>query len=443
MVSIQAALKRIKSQHQTFLPEHIVNQFCEKIGYTFRNRVLGPAETFCLFFLQILHGNIACSALRIICGSEITASAYCQARQRLPLEFFSNILKWMCEHFNDITSEDTLWNGHRVFLVDGSCFSMPDTPELQSQFPQPCRQKPGCGFPVGKFLLMINHSTGMIRDLFTCSLNNHELSQVHNLHPQLKEKDVLVGDRGFCSYIHIALLFMRKIHPVMRIHQRMITDFTPNRPHGTKNTKSLPRTPWIKALGKNDQLVWWLKPKKCPSTISQKMFEKLPDKICVRELQYEVIAKGYRSRTVKLVTTLLDSEKYSLEDLAKLYMQRWQIEVNLRDLKTTMGLDVLKCKSVEGVLKELYMFMMVYNMIQTIRMRSAAKQNVEYHRISFIDALRWLKQNKLSSAIPDLLINISRPTRKPHPRVLKRRRTEYTLMTKPRNEYLTNDTAIR
>jgi len=162
-------------------------------------------------------------------------------------------------------------------------------------------------------------------------------------------------------------------------------------------------------------------------------FAALPAAIVVRELRYSIREKGFRPTEITLVATLLDSERYSLSDLASLFCQRWQVETNFGHLKTTMNMDVLKCQTVDGVLKELQVFALVYNLVRQVMLEAANRQSVDLNRISFIDALRWLQAAKPGDELPVLVVNPYRPNRL-EPRVRKRRPKPYPLMTKPRRQ---------
>jgi hypothetical protein len=268
-------------------------------------------------------------------------------------------------------------------------------------------------------------------------LRTHDLSQVVQLHPELRPGDVLVTDRGLCSYAHLALLVQGGVHAVLRMHQKQIVSFTPGRPHvepgkrSAKGQKGLPRSRWVKQLGSQDQVVYWLKPATCPQWMSPQQYTQLPEHLRLRELRYRVQPKGFRVKTITLVTTLEDAERYRVEDLADLFLARWGIETNLGHLKTTMGLDVLKCKTVNGVLKELTVFALVYNLVRLVMIQSARRQQVAIERISFIDAMRWLACAQDDEPLPTLVVNPHRPNRF-EPRVRKRRPKQYPLMTKPR-----------
>ena len=398
--------------------------------------LLDPVTTIQLFFVQILHGNTACTHLRHLTKLNVTASAYCQARMKLPLAAFQQLLRSVSDAVQPEALDQGHWLGHRTFWVDGSSFSMPDTPALQEHFGQPGRQVPGCGFPVAHLLALFHAGTGMVLRVFAAPLRTHDMSQVVALHPELHPTDVLVGDRGFCSYAHLALLVQADVHAVFRMHQKQIVDFTPGRSHVEparrgKGHKGQPRSGWLKRLGEHDQLVQWLKPLTCPQWMDAEQFAHLPDRLEVRELRYRVHRKGFRVQSITLVTTLLDAALYTVEALAQLYWARWGIETNFAHLKTTMGLDVLKCKTVDGVLKELIVFALIYNLVRLVMAQAAQRQQVDIDRISFIDAARWLAAARDEESLPWLVTNPHRPYRY-EPRVRKRRPKQYPLMQNTR-----------
>ena len=436
MVNIRHALQKIKDDAKQIIPATTILATVAVIGYRFRERRLGPVETFQLFFMQILNGNIACSALRHVAGMTCTVGAYCQARTRLPVKLLRRLLDGVCQGLRDATQEGGLWLGHRLFHLDGSNFSMSDTEDLQEAFGQPSGQKKGCGFPIAHILLMTDAATGLIMDILESPLRTHEMSKVSQVHPKLRPGDVVIGDRGFCSYAHLALLLLHKLHGVLRIHQRVIVDFTPGRPHATqkasKNNKGLPRSRWLRCLGTHDQIVQWFKPKCKPRWMSAEDYATLPESITVRELEYRIETPGYRSRHVMLVTTLLDDEEYTATALAEFYRCRWQIETNLRHLKQTMGMGILRCQKADGVRKEMLMFALVYNLVCCVIYKAAHRQGVPPDRISFIDALRWLRTYSPGKELIELIVNPYRPGRF-EPRKVKRRPKQYSLLTEPRH----------
>ncbi|MEK6216833.1 MAG: IS4 family transposase [Boseongicola sp.] len=433
---LSQALGRIKNSLALLLDRSLIEHACRQEGHQWRQRLLDPVTTLHLFILQVLHGNTACNHLPHLSDLRFTASAYCQARARLPLQVIRNLLANLCGVLDSETTQaDDLWRGHRTFLLDGSSFSMPDTPELQEHFGQPGVQRKGCGFPVAHLLAMFHARTGFLIEALASPLRTHDMKHAAQMHPKLKTGDVLLADRGFCSFAHLALAADRGLQAVFRMHQQVIVNFTPKRPHAErgnrKQSKGLPTSRWLKQLGVCDQLVEWIKPARRPKWMTAEQYVALPDVLEVRELRYRVDRPGFRVNEVTLVTTLLDPTTYPAEALAELYAVRWRVEVQLRDLKQTMKMDVLHCKTVAGVLKELAVFALVYNLIRTVILAAARRQGVSPDRISFIDAVRWLCSARPGKRLDDLIVNPLRPGRI-EPRVVKRRPKSYKLLTEPR-----------
>jgi Transposase DDE domain len=435
-------VKQFQQDWTRQLEPDAIRQACHDIAYQWRQRLLDPVVTIQLFCVQILHGNTACTHLRHLTQWAVTASAYCQARMKLPLSVFQRLLQAVSNRIQHEPLDEGRWFGHRTFWVDGSSFSMPDTPELHDHFGQPGGQQPGCGFPVAHLMALFHAGTGMVLQVLAAPLRTHDMSQVVALHPALQPDDVLVADRGFCSYVHIALLVQGGVHAVFRVHQKHLVDFTPARPHVSpaqgrrKGQQGKPRSRWLARLGSCDHLVEWRKPVACPDWMDEAQFAQLPDGLTVRELRYQVQRKGFRVQTITLVTTLVNAALYGVEVLAELYFARWGIETNLAHLKTTMGLDVLKCKTVDGVLKELIVFALIYNLVRLVMGQAARRQYVDIDRISFIDAARWLAAARDDEPLPTLVVNPPRPYRY-EPRVRKRRPKQYPLMKIARQQLRT------
>lgn len=437
MRSISEIVRQFKLQWTQQLNAEAIVTACRDAQMVWLDSTLNPVVTIQIFFLQILHGNTACDHLPHLARLSFTAAAYCRARMRIKLEALRLLLKRSVESLQQDVFDRSRWLGHRLFFVDGSSFSMPDTPQLQAHFGQSGGQRPGCGFPTAHWLAMMHAGTGMITEMLASPLRTHDMSKTMQLHPALQAGDLLVADRGFCSFVHLALLWQRGVHGLIRIHQRTIVDFTPARAHVHPSKgkadykKGMPRSVWIKQLGVTDQIVQWLKPTDKPVWISARQYAALPAGIVVRELRYSIHEKGFRPKEITLVTTLIDSQRYPLSQLADLFRQRWQIETNFGHLKTTMKMDVLKCKTVDGVLRELQVFALIYNLVRQVMLEAAYRQRVDLQRISFIDALRWLQTAQPGDALPRLVVNPYRPNRL-EPRVRKRRPKQYPLMTKPR-----------
>jgi hypothetical protein len=438
MTSISQALRRIKANVEDALPESTLRQLTADLGRTRHDRTLTPVVTTYLFLQQVLHGNTAVSHLRHLAGLDFTDSAYCQARQRLPVGFFHRLHQAVLAPCRRQADRDraSRWHGHRVFGLDGSSFSMPDAEELRQEFGQPAGQAEGCGFPTAHLLVQFDLSDGFLLRALAAPGRTHDLRQAAVMHQDLRAGDVLLGDRAFCSYAHLALCAGRGLHGLFRAHQRLIISFRPRRRHAgpgkaRPEDAGLPRSRWVKKLGRDDQLVEYFKPRERPAWMTARQYEALPDALLVRELRFAVRVPGRRPRVITVVTTLLDPEAYPAKELARLYERRWQVEVNLRHLKQTLGLDVLRCRTFPGVMKELLMFVVAYNLVRRVMVEAARRQEVAANRISFVDALRWLRQAKRGEEVPRLRVNPERPGRY-EPRVRKRRPKPYGLMRKPR-----------
>lgn len=434
-----AALRQLRGDLAGPLTPALVENVCRRCGHSWRRRLLDPVATIHLFLLQILHGNTAINHLPRLSGRSFTDSAYAQARSRLPLAVFRALLADVAAASAPAMHQAaSAWHGRRLILADGSSFSMPDTPELQAHFGQSRKAKLGCGFPVAHLMVVVHAATGLLLGCLTAPLHSHDMSLVRWVHDRLEPGDVLVADRGFCSFAHLALLLRCGAEAIFRAHQKQIVDFTPGRPHveptRKRAPKGMPRSRWLSAHGLMDQVVEHLKPTKRPKWLDEEEYETLPASIRVRELRYRLTAPGFRTREVTLVTTLLDAEAYPAGELATAYGLRRSIEVDLKHLKTTMGLDVLKCRSVDGVEKELAVFALAYNLVRMVMLEAAARQGVGVDRISFVDALRWLAEAAPGEALPNLVINPARPGRI-DPRVIKRRPKNYPWMSEPRRAY--------
>jgi uncharacterized membrane protein YgcG len=448
MASIARALARIKDDVRAFVPDESVRRACRDAGHRWRERQFGPVETVHLFVLQVLCFNTAIRHLRHLAGHAVNAAAYCEARMRLPLGVLRSLLRQSAEALGGGSGGgggSGRWCGLRVLLVDGSSSIAPDTPASQAAFGQPSNQKAGCGLPVPKILALFDAFTGMVLEALCLPLCSHEQSGVWRLHPMLCAGDLLVGDRGFCSYVHLAMLHARGVAGLFRMHQRQLVDFRPYRKSRGqrkgrgggrgKGKGKMPTSRFVRRLGKHDQLVAWARPKQRPGWMRQMAawFDALPKELTVRELRYRLPAeRGRRTRVVTVVTTLLDPGKYPKQKVAELYGLRWSVETHFAELKTTLKMRRVKSQTPDGVRKELAVYCLVYNLVRAVMLRAAARQGTTPDRISFIDALRWL----LSAAAPGedvaaLVINPRREGRH-EPRVVKDLQDTYRKMTLPR-----------
>lgn len=363
-------------------------------------------------------------------------SAYCQARSRLPEPLLRRTHTHVAQTLEARSRPENLWRARRVRIVDGSGISMPDTPANQALYPQPKGQKPGCGFPVMRVVVLFSMTTGAILSAVVASLHVHESALLRRLGRLFRPNDVALGDRAFGSFLNIAWLYGRKVDSVFRLHHRRKPLF------GTGQR-----------LGFRDHVVPWTKPRRCPRGVSPSLFRSLRDTLRVRELEIPVRRPGFRTRTIRLATTLLDARRYPKSALADLYLRRWRAELFLRDIKTTLGADVLRGRSPSMVRRELWMHLIAYNLVRSILLRAARLHHADPSRLSFkgtLDTLRtWAPLLAYASATPrhgnallDALLRCIatdpvpfRPNRI-EPRVRKRRPSSFQLLTSPRKQFV-------
>jgi hypothetical protein len=377
-------------------------------------------------------------AMRAERGLEIPSEksdAYCQARKRLPtptlLRAHGQLVTWLDTH----TRKEDLWLGHDVKVVDGTGVSMPDTPENQARWPQNASQKPGCGFPQAKLVGCFSlASAGLLA--WTLSEQNHHESKIwRDMWDIFQPGDVVLTDRGFNSYEATAQLKIhREVDSVMRLHQGRKVDFRKG-----------------KRLGDDDRIQTWTRPQRpTKHHMSKEQWAELPGEIEVRIIRMQVKVPGFRTTEILLVTTLLDEKKYPAHAICELYLKRWRVELYFRDIKVSLGLDVLRCKTPEMVEKEIAMHAVTYNAIRAIMQEAAATHQAPLERVSFkgtVDTLReWAsifsiakprrKRERLYDQMSEVIARDLVPER-PHrsePRVKKRRPKTYQLMTAPRGQ---------
>jgi hypothetical protein len=445
MAAFDLALSCVRDGSHDLPPSAHIDQLARSMNHSFRGTTLTPGNTLKLFVQQIVHGNIACSAVHRLAEERFSDSAWCQARDRLPIEVIQSVHQLLVEQSRrklresgDVGDGTHCWRGHRVHVIDGTSDSMPDTRELRDHYGVPGACRPGLGFPTAHLMLMMDLASGLLIDCIDSPLRTHDASVASRTHQHLQPGDVLLGDDAFGTYIHLALLLQANLHAIMPSHHRRIVDFTPGRPHVPKhrNTEKKsagkPRSRLVRTLGREDQIVELFKPEKRPDWMAQSQWEQIPESIVVREIRRSVRRHGFRPITVTITTTLLDPDLYPADELIELRLTRWMIETNIRHLKMTLGMDVLKCKTLERVRKERLIFLLVYNLIRIVMLQAAWRQKVNVNRLSFADTLAWLRHGDLSIC-PELKINPLRPGRL-EPRVIKRQKKEFPYMTRLRTE---------
>lgn len=391
MASIRARLDGIKRHPEALIDPGIVRRACRDCGHVWRDRTLDPVSTLHAFAVQVAHGNTSISHTIRLIGGGFTESAYCQARARLPVSVVRRVL----EQFTGLTQQERrgtgLWCGRRTVLIDGSGVSTPDTPELRATLGTGGNCAPGCGLPLVHVLGVFDADNGLWLGLHAAPARTHDLRHAHDLHPSLTPGDVLVGDRGLCAYAHLAMLQQIGCDGVFRVPDTRSLPFPARRGERRRHSYNRHRREepiLVELIDHDDQVVEIVKPKNRPRHLSPEAFARIPGKLIVRAVRCTARGPGLRTRRITLLTTLTDAAKYPACALAELYLMRWRIEVNLRHLKRTMGMDRLKCQSVEGVVKELLMFALIYNATCRVRAAAADAAGVPPTRVSFVDALR-------------------------------------------------------
>ena len=257
---ISSALNALRQDLTAKLGSDVIHAACRAAGHTWRaSALLTPAAIIHWFLIQVFHGNTALNHVTLMAGRSFTASAFCQARTRLPLAVFRAVLRAVIHALVPDTQAHGRWLGLRPFLLDGSSFSLPDIPALQAHFGQPGNQAKGCGFPVAHILALVHAGTGLLLEVCAAPLRSHDMAGITAILPILTTGDGLVADRGLCSFAHLALLISQGVPAVFRLHQKQIVDFTPGRAHAApgrkRGVKGLPRSRWIRACGLRDQVV--------------------------------------------------------------------------------------------------------------------------------------------------------------------------------------------
>jgi hypothetical protein len=412
---VSQLLARLKRDPFADLPiaDH-VNQLLAERRVVWRDRLLSPLVTLRLFVIQVAHGNCAIAALRQLAGIAFAPSSYCDARARLPLHLLQSLLERMsqlCESSAAALARTATAGAHparRVLVVDGSSYSTPDTPELAAHFHRPRQSRPGVGYPTGKLMGLLDAATGMFVSLLALPLFEHDVRGGVGVHAMLRAGDILLGDRAFCSFAHVALLQARGVLACMRLHQAR-----GDQTHGRQR---------------------WKKPGKRPVWMDAAQYASLPDSLDVRVVAYAVTHEGFRSRRVVIATTLTDRAVWPDARVAELYGHRWRIETCFGHLKTTMRMDVLRCRTLDGVMKELAVYLIVYNLVRLAMLGAAAAQRVDVRRVSFIDAMRLVAARAVGRAgVARLVVNPDRAGRC-QLRVVRRRPKAYDWLLVPRRQ---------
>ena len=435
---------RLQTLLQSFFPAFLLSQSDEKENS--RERVWTVRLTFWTFLWQVLHPGNSCrqavhaafSQARKLLDKLPTVSAYCQARARLPGDQLQQIDKQVIQTAQKRCPDRSTWHGWNLKVVDGSSSSMSDTPDCQQKWPQPKGQKQGCGFPVMKWVGLFCLATGVLLAKTTGNLHVHELRLFQQLWEFLVPGDLVVADRGFSSYAMYALFQLKGLACVFRLQTGRKID-NPKRSRWSK----------VQRLGEDDHLILWKKPYAKPAWMGLQEWEGLPACMTLRLLCFRAEVRGFRDQSFTLVTTLLDPQAYPAEDLIDLYARRWEVEGLIRQLKTVMKMEILRCQSPIGIEQEMIMHRIAYNLIHCLMLESVFCHGVEVLQISYAGTLSALQAftsgercSKRSKAdiYQELLQAIAREELqqrhgRKEPRAIKRRPKPYSLLTAPRHQY--------
>lgn len=426
------------------LPQGLAEQIIRDEAVSFRDRLFSPLITLWVFLSQVLDADHSCrqAVARFLawrtaqglapCSTD--TGAYCKARGRLPETVLARLTRTTGQKTQEGAPAPWRWNNYTLKVVDGATVSMPDTPANQKAFPQHNAQKAGVGFPIARLVVLFSLAVGTVLDAALGRYQGKrtgETTLFHDLHHHLQAGDLLLADRGFSSYWEVALVRQRGAHLVSRLHQCRRADFRTGR-----------------HLGREDHVVVWTKPQR-PSWMDEATYAVLPASEAVRELRVRVPVAGFRVRVLVVVTTLLDAVEMPRADVALLYRMRWYAELDLRALKQTMQMDILRCQSPEMVRKEVWAHLLAYNLLRGLMARAAEEAGVLPLQVSFKGSLQMVQafaavlwtaeveelveiMRRLRAAIREHRVG-DRPNRC-EPRRRKRRPKHYPLLNESRQQ---------
>ncbi len=405
---------------ESLLPEH-------------RERLFPPTETLSMFLAQAMSPDSSCQKAvndaaikRLLGGLSVCSThtgSYCLARQRLPQDMVKQLARYTGEMITGNSPEAWHWRGRPVRLVDGATVSMPDTQDNQLAYPQPGGQRPGLGFPICRMVGIICLGSGALLNATTgpCKgKGSDEQSMLRSLLDTLNPGDILMGDAYYATYFLLCALREKEVDGVFEQHgsRKRSTDFRKG-----------------KQLGQRDHLILLQKPKIRPGWMSQETYDQAPDSLLVREL---------RTGGKTLVTTLLDPKHTTKADLKAFYRDRWHIEVDLRNIKTTLGMELLSCRTPAMSEKEIWVYLLAYNLIRLLMAQAASLADIMPRQLSFKHTLQLWNTWRQARAGDDcdsqlvtlfILIAQQRVGNRPgriEPRAIKRRPKQFPLLTKPR-----------
>lgn len=429
------------------LTQQQIQQACDEEGVCFAqadHHVWTPALTLWCLLSQCLSDSKSCVAavaralvLRVSLGlppcSEATG-AFCKARAKLPVPLLRRLTTHLGTQMESQAPVSWRWKARRVLLADGTTASGPDTPQNQAEFPQPNTQKKGLGFPLIRLVVLLGFATAALIDCAIGSWSGKQAGEMALLRQMLGcilAGDVLVGDRGYCSYWLLAELSRRGADGVFRMHQSRHYDFNSG-----------------ERLGHDDHVVTWARPAR-PDWMDKETYQATPKTMEVREVRFSVSRLGYRTREIVVATTLLDAGQYSKDEIAELYHHRWRVELDIRDIKQTLKMDILRGKTPEMLRREIWAHLLAYNLVRQVMAQAAMQKGLSPRQISFagakqtMDAFRMVLQvsdGELWRCLARAMLRaiaghrVGKREGRCEPRQVKRRPKTLPMMTRPRAE---------
>lgn len=426
------------------LPADQVETALRQEGVNWRHKVYTPLVTLWAFLAQVTSPDGGCRAavarvLAWLIGQgrppcQPSTGGYCKARARLPERLPRRPAREVGRSLHQKAKSGWLWRQRRVKVADGTTISMPDTPANQQAYPQPDAQQPGLGFPIIRMLVVFCLATGVAIDAALGRYHGKQTGEaalLRQLTDAFEAGDVVLGDRTFGGFYELAFWQSHEVDAVVRLHHARRVDFRT----GVR-------------LGREDHLVVWSRPDR-PGWVDDALFATLPRQLVVREVAVRVTEPGFRTRRVVVVTTLQDAQTYPAASLAELYRMRWHAELDLRSLKVTLGMDVLRCKTPELVRSELWMHLLAYNLIRGLMAEAAGEVGCIPRELSFAGAVqaaaafgeRLLEAGSVRAVELRrgllVMIGCHRVGKRPNrvePRARKRRPKHGALLTTPRNQ---------
>lgn len=434
---------------QDLLSAQSIQQACDREGVAFGcgpHDVFTPSLTLWALLSQCLSKDKSCAAAtarvrdllvsRGLTPCSANNGAYCKARAKLPQSLLRHLALDAGQRLDAQTPEGWLFKGRRVRLVDGTTVSAPDTQANQQRYPQIRTQKKGLGFPLIRLVVLLSFSTGVLLGADGAPWAGKETGEtalLRGLLGQLARGDVLVADRYYCSYWMVALCRASGVDVCFRLHPRRHYDFS----KGSRR-------------GPDDHTVPWRRPPR-PPWMDEANYQTVPEFLTVREVRKKVTCKGFRVREIILATTLLDAQAFSAEDLADLYHHRWHVELDIRAIKQTLKMDILRGKTPEMLHREIWTHLLAYNLVRQAMAQAASEHGLLPRQLSFAGAVQQLDAARASLSAADgdpeqackrtralrlALSQLQVPQRpgRCEPRKVKRRPKDYKLLTRPRNE---------